>query len=249
MRNFSCIIIDDEELGRDLLENFIGRVPSLKLLGKFSNPLKALSSLSNANVDIIFLDIQMPEMTGIEFLKTLSKAPAVIFTTAYDQYALEGYKLSIVDYLLKPFSFTRFLQAVNKATELINLKFKANTQAESRQEPNLSGAGEEDFLLINTDHKLYRLYLKDILYIQSMREYVVYYTAQEKIMAFGSLKSLEEQLPGTDFIRIHKSYIVAKNSVKSLQGNQLDIGIITLPIGGVYRDKVVNKLFNRTGKD
>ncbi|MEM6379238.1 MAG: LytTR family DNA-binding domain-containing protein, partial [Bacteroidota bacterium] len=157
--------------------------------------------------------------------------------------------LSIVDYLLKPFSFTRFLQAVNKATELINLKLHSNAHAGLPQESNLSNAVEEDFLLINADHKLYRLYLKDILYIQSMREYVVYYTAQEKIMAFGSLKSLEGQLPETDFIRIHKSYIVAKKSVKSLQGNQLDIGITMLPIGGVYRDKVVSKLFDRSGKD
>ncbi|MEM8888842.1 MAG: response regulator, partial [Bacteroidota bacterium] len=113
MRKYSCIIIDDEEIGRDLLENFIGRIPHLELLGKFSNPLEALAGMRVESVDLIFLDIQMPAMTGIEFLKTLSRSPAIIFTTAYDKYALEGYELSVIDYLLKPFSFTRFLQAVN----------------------------------------------------------------------------------------------------------------------------------------
>jgi two-component SAPR family response regulator len=125
MRSYSCIIIDDEEIGRDLLENFIGRIPHLELLGKFSNPLEALSSFRVESVDVIFLDIQMPAMTGIEFLKTLSSAPAIIFTTAYASYAVEGYELSVIDYLLKPFSFTRFLQAVNKATELISLREQA----------------------------------------------------------------------------------------------------------------------------
>ena len=242
MRNYSCIIIDDEEIGRDLLENFIGRIPHLELLGKFSNPLEALSGLKVESVDLIFLDIQMPAMTGIEFLKTLSNAPAVIFTTAYAEYAVKGYELSVTDYLLKPFSFTRFLQAVNKATELIDLKDKAKQEPLPSPPPNSKPPLE--FLLINADHKIHRLYLKDILYIQSMKEYVVYYTAQTKIMALGSLKGLEEKLPATDFMRIHKSYIVAKKKVKSLYGNQLELENITLPIGGSYRDEVMANLFD-----
>ena len=242
MRSYSCIIIDDEEIGRDLLENFIGRIPHLELLGKFSNPLEALSGIRVESVDLIFLDIQMPEMTGIEFLKTLSSAPAIIFTTAYDRYALAGYELSVIDYLLKPFSFTRFLQAVNKATELIDLRHKA--KKETLQKTPTNNQSPLEFLLINADHKLHRLYLKHILYIQSMKEYVTYFTDQGKIMALGSLKSLEEKLPSTDFMRIHKSYIVAKNRVKNLQGNQLDIGDSILPIGGTYRDEVLAKLFD-----
>ena len=241
MRNYSCIIIDDEEIGRDLLENFIGRIPHLELLGKFSNPLEALSSIRVESVDLIFLDIQMPAMTGIEFLKTLSSPPATIFTTAYDDYALAGYEMSVIDYLLKPFSFTRFLQAVNKATELIELRYKAKKESLPKVSPNSQAPLE--FLLINADHKLHRLYLKDILYIQSMKEYVVYFTDQGKIMAWGSLKSLEEKLPSTDFMRIHRSYIVAQNRVKSLQGNQLNIGEVTIPIGGSYRNEVMTKLF------
>ena len=244
MRNYSCIIIDDEEIGRDLLENFIGRIPHLELLGKFSNPLEALSGIRVESVDLIFLDIQMPAMTGIEFLKTLSSTPAIIFTTAYDEYALEGYELSVIDYLLKPFSFTRFLQAVNKATELIELKYKAKNETLPKIPP--SSQASLEFLLINADHKLHRLYLKDILYIQSMKEYVTYFTDHGKIMAWGSLKSLEEKLPSTDFMRIHKSYIVAKNRVNSLNGNQLELGDVTLPIGGTYRDEVMAKLFDGT---
>lgn len=243
MKNYSCIIIDDEEIGRDLLENFIGRIPHLELLGKFSNPLEALSGTRVESVDLIFLDIQMPRMTGIEFLKTLSNTPAIIFTTAYDEYAIEGYQLSIIDYLLKPFGFTRFLQAVNKATDIIELRRNAKKGNLPKIPPS---SPPLEFLLVKADHKLHRLYLKDILYIQSMKEYVVYFTGQEKIMAWGSLKSLEKKLPSTDFMRIHKSYIVAKNRVKSLQGNQLDIGATSLPIGGSYRNGVMAKLFHGT---
>ena len=198
MRNYSCIIMDDEEIGRDLLENFIGRIPHLGLLGKFSNPLEALSRIRVETVDLIFLDIQMPGMTGIEFLKTLPNAPAIIFTTAYDEYALEGYELSVVDYLLKPFSFTRFLQSVNKATELIELRDKAKSEALPKT-PS-SGQVPPEFLLINADHKLHRLYLKDILYIQSMKEYVTYFTVQGKIMAWGFTQKFGRK---TAFNRLH----------------------------------------------
>jgi len=240
MKNYSCMIIDDEELSRDLLENFIGRVGHLTLQGKYRNPLEALPVLNSESVDIIFLDIQMPEMTGIDFLKTLSKTPAVIFTTAYDRYALEGYALSVIDYLLKPFSFTRFLQAVNKATEQIELRYKASLNTAP---PPSDSKNQQDYLLINADHKLHRLFLKDILYIQSLKEYVVYFTEESKIMALGSLKSLVEKLPSADFMQVHKSYIVAKNKVKSLDGNQLDMGDIKLPIGGSYRKAVLANLF------
>jgi DNA-binding LytR/AlgR family response regulator len=241
MKKYSCIIIDDEELSRELLEDFVSRIDHIELRGNFRNPLEAIPIIRNESIDITFLDIQMPEMTGIEFLKSFSNTSRVIFTTAYDQYALEGYELSVIDYLLKPFSFSRFLRAINKATELIDLKNDAsavNTTA------SLYDDSSNEFLSIRADYKVHRLYLKDILYVQSMREYVVYFSEQDKIMSLGSLKSLEEKLPTSDFIRIHKSYIVAKNRVKSLEGNQLHIDGITLPIGASYRNQVKNVLFN-----
>ena len=238
MSQYSCVIIDDEELARDLLENFISRVPELKLIGKFSSPLEALASFRDHAVEILFLDIQMPEMTGIEFLQSLSQRPAVVFTTAYDNYALKGYELAVVDYLLKPFGLPRFLQAVNKATEWIELRrekegLKLSTPKEASPE----------YLLINADHKVHRLYLQDILYIQSMKEYVAYYTPKGKIMALGSLKGLEESLPKSEFLRIHKSYIVAKRKVSTLEGNQLQVGGVLLPIGGSYKAIVLEELF------
>lgn len=235
MKTYNCIIIDDEELSRNLLENFIARVPSLSLKGKFTQPLEAISTIKDGAIDLIFLDIQMPEITGVEFLKSFSIESQVILTTAYDSYALESYELSIVDYLLKPFSFNRYLKAVNKALAILDLKDKS--QLMDGKTPH------EDFLLIKADRKTHRLKLSDILYIQSMKEYVMYYTDEEKIMTLGSLKSLEDRLPASDFIRIHKTYIVAKKRVKSLEGNTLHLDGLSLPIGGSYRQIVKSVLF------
>lgn len=239
MKAYTCIIIDDEELGRNLLEYYVDRVDHLELKGKFSNPMKAFQSLQEDSIDIIFLDIQMPEMTGIEFLKTLSKSPTVIFTTAYDKYALEGYALSVIDYLLKPFSFVRFMQAVNKAVELVDLK---------RGHPdikNTSGtdALTMDYLMVKADHKIHRISLNDIRFIESQKEYVVYHTNTDKVMSLGSLKSLEAKLPKPLFLRVHKSFIVAKKYVRSIEGNQLNLSDIKIPIGGVYREMVIRDLF------
>ena len=238
MSKMSCIIIDDEELSRNLLEHFIERAGHLELLGKFKNPLEALNVLKEKSIDLIFLDIQMPEMTGIEFLKSIGPSSAIILTTAYEQYALEGYELSVTDYLLKPFGFNRFLSAVNKAQSLINLKQKAESTSDTSL---IDNKPSEAFLLVKADHKLYRLYLKDIRYIQSMKEYVMYYTDDGRIMARGSLKKLEEELPKDQFWRIHKYYIVAQNRIKNLDGNRLNIGDMVLPIGGNYRNEVLEK--------
>lgn len=239
MKVYSCIIIDDEELGRNLLQNFVDRVSHLELKGKFSNPLKALDSLRDETVDIIFLDIQMPEMTGIEFLKTLSKSPAVIFTTAYDKYALAGYELSVVDYLLKPFSFVRFMLAVNKAIELVDLK-RGHIDTKTN---SATDAVTLDYLMVKADHKLHRISINDIRFIESQKEYVVYHTRTDKVMSLGSLKSLETKLPKTQFLRVHKSFIVAKKDVQSIEGNQLHLSGIKIPIGGVYREMVIRELF------
>lgn len=240
MTKFTCIVVDDEELSRDLLENYIGRVSSLELVAKFKNPVEALTNLAEHDVDIIFLDIQMPELTGPEFLRTISNPPAVILTTAYNQYALEGFELSVTDYLLKPFSFARFLKSVNKATELIELRRNAISGSLAESQPNEIA---KEYLLINASRKLHRVYLKDIEYIQSDKEYVIYFTREEKIMALGSLKRLEEELPSADFIRVHKSYIVAKDRVRSIDGHQLNLSDIKIPIGGSYRNKIVGTIF------
>lgn len=236
MNKIKCLIVEDEELARDLLEKFIGKLPNLELVGKCENPVKAMEILENEKIELMFLDIQMPQMTGIEFLKILPNKPVVIFTTAYKEYALEGYQLDVTDYLLKPFSFDRFVQAVKKATEVIQLKNNANqsTVAES----------SKDYLLVNSEHKIFKLKFSEIEYIEGMREYVAFHTSNEnRIMSLMSLKKLQAELPQDQFIRIHKSYIINSQKVKALEGNTVHIVDKKIPIGASYREDVLARIF------
>lgn len=230
MTPIRCAIVDDEELARALLENYASRLPNLQLAGMCKDPLEALQLLQEQPVDLLFLDIQMPELTGIEFLRSLKQRPLVIFTTAYSEYALEGYELDVLDYLLKPIAFERFVQAVNKAIERLRLLSR------EREE-------EKDYILVKADHKVHRLRYDDILYVQSMLEYVAFYTHEGRILSLGSLKSLEEDLPKSLFIRVHKSFIVAKKRVTTLEGNTVHIGKEKIPIGASYREEVMRELF------
>lgn len=236
MKVYNCIIVEDEELARDLLEKFIEKIPNLELIAKCENPLKARPILQNENIDLMFLDIQMPELTGIDFLKTLRKKPVVIFTTAYPSYALEGYQLDVTDYLLKPFPFERFMQAVEKGFEMIELK----TAKTATQQPS----DNKDYLLINAEHKVHKVKFTDIDYVESMREYAVYHTTSHgKIIALISLKKLESILPKDAFMRIHKSYIINTKKVSTLSGNMLHLANTQLPIGLSYKPQVLEALF------
>lgn len=228
-----CLVVDDEELARTLLENFISRIPNLTLVDKCKDPLEAMKIMQQEHIDLLLLDIQMPGLTGIEFLRSLQQQPMVIFTTAYAEYAIESYSLNVIDYLLKPFSFERFVQAINKASEMRSLKSK--NQEKTKE--------SKDFILVKSEHKIHRIKLDDILYIQSMREYVAYYTPKGRILSLNSLKKLEIELPADDFIRIHKSYIVAIEKVATLEGNLIHIGKEKLPIGASYREVVLGKIF------
>ena len=230
----NCIIIDDEKLARVLLKDYIEKIPYLDLKGEYKNPIDSLDYLQNESIDLMFLDIQMPDLTGIEFLKSLPSSPVVIFTTAYPEYAIEGYQFEVVDYLLKPFSFDRFMQATNKAQKLINLK-KKNDVSENNK----------DYIVIKSDHRIYRLKYKDILYIEGLKEYVSFFTTDnQRIITLQSLKNLEEKLPSDQFLRIHKSYIVALDKIKSMEGNQVKINDKKIPVGKNYRNQVMEKLFN-----
>lgn len=239
MNKINCLVVDDEELARTLLDNYIERLPHLHLVAKCKNPLEAISILQNHSIDILFLDIQMPELTGIELLKTLSVKPQVILTTAYSDYALEGYSLDITDYLLKPFSFERFVQGVNKATDFIQLQKRAN-QSE-RQEALLSK--QKDYLLVKAEHKIHKVKLEDIYYIQSMREYVAIYTPTGRLLTLNSLKKLDQELPTDQFLRIHKSYMIATARVTTLEGNLVHICGEKLPIGANYKEEVLKRIF------
>lgn len=242
MKSVNCLIVDDEELGRALVATYIKRVPHLKIVGEAKNPIEAMQILSTTQVDLMFLDIQMPELTGIEFLDTIQQKPLVIFTTAYSDYALQGFELGVVDYLLKPFSFQRFMSAVNKATE--RLKWNQHPPLPTQQKEDSPQQKEKSHILIKSEHKIHRIPLEEITYIQGMREYVGYYLKDRRIMSLNSLKKLEVELPENKFLRIHKSYIIAIDKVEALEGNMVHIGGKTLPIGASYREVVKGRLFH-----
>ena len=228
-----CIVVEDEQPARVLMEDFINKVGFLELLGTFKNPLKAMTFLQEQTIDLVFLDIQMPDITGIELLKSLDRKPQVIFTTAYSEFALDGFELSATDYLLKPFSFNRFLQAANKASSLHRLKNDSATP---------SGANT---LTIYADHKIYKVKTSELTYIEGLKEYVSYYTSDgRRIIALKALKDLEEELAPWGFIRVHRSYIVSIDKIETMEGNQLKIGDQYIPVGRSYKEAVMKKVFS-----
>jgi len=233
LKQIKCIVIDDEQLARKLLEEYIRKIPKLELVGKFRSPLEALVFLDKKQVDLLFLDIQMPNLTGIEFLKKNQQNVTTIITTAYSEYALEGYSLDVIDYLLKPFPFDRFVQSVNKAIDLISLKQRANQVS-----------GHCEYITVNSNHKIFKIVLDEIDYIEGLKEYVSFFVSGQRIITLQSLKYLEELLPKNKFLRVHKSYIIPINKITVLEANQLRINDKSIPIGRIYRGMVLSKVFN-----
>jgi two-component system, LytTR family, response regulator LytT len=225
----NVIAIDDEPLALQLVTGYINRTPGLNLLGKFENPLEAIAFISGSGVDLVFLDIQMPGLNGIEFTRSLLKGPKVIFTTAFEKYAFEGFKLDVVDYLLKPFSYDEFLKAVQKAERSIILEKKIPGKIESNAE----------FLFIKSDYKIKRINFNDILYIEGLKEYVKIYTQNESIpvLSLTSLKLLETKLPPEKFMRVHRSFIVNLHKIDTIARSRIIFGKIYIPVGDQYKDK------------
>jgi two-component system LytT family response regulator len=234
-----CIAIDDEELALELLEDNIRKVPFLELVAACSNPLEALKVIKDQPVDLIFLDIQMPGLTGLQFIQSgLAAASMFILITAYEKYALEGYTLDVVDYLVKPVALDRFLKACNKALELHQLR------AKSKSDTNASTP--VDYFFVNVDYSLLKLQKSDIAWIEGLRDYIKIHllSSPKPIMTRMSIKSIEEQLTGFRFIRIHKSYLVSVPSITSVRKNSVFIQTMELPIGENYRES----FFNAIGK-
>ena len=229
----NCIIIDDEPLARKGLREYIGDVEFLHLSGEFDNPLRATDALMNGKVDLIFLDIQMPKMTGMEFFKTLSNPPLVIFTTAYPQYAVDGFELNAADYLLKPFSFERFWKAVIKARSI----FESGKVSSSQ--PLIV---EEEHFFIKTDSKLVKINYLDILFVEALQNYIAVHTLQKKFITYLTFKSLQESLPQHIFLKVHKSYIVSLHKIESIEGNEILIGPHHIPISRNMKDEVMEKI-------
>jgi len=239
--NINCIIIDDEPLARVGLKEYIADIDFLTLLSEFDNPLGATSLIGSGKVDLIFLDIQMPKITGLDFFKTLKNPPAVIFTTAYPQYALDGFEVNALDYLVKPISFDRFLKAALKARELYSSKTESGILSENAGE--ISGAIEAGtYFFIKADNKLVRILLADILFVEAMQNYVTIYTNSKKYISYLTFKSVEDYLPVSDFIKVHKSFIIAAARVDSIDGNEIRIGDYHIPISRSLKDAVTEKL-------
>lgn len=241
---YNVLIVDDEFLARKLLQGYVEKIEDLHLVGTAQNAAEAFSMVKEQQVDILLLDIHMPDLNGIELARTLPNVPAFIFTTAYSEYALESYDVSAVDYLLKPIAFPRFEAAIEKAIN--KLKSMANNAeqketevaAEMPQEP----ASNKTYLLVKADYRLYKVNFDDLLYIEGQHEYVSFYTREKRITALYSLKNLEEQLPADQFIRVHKSYIVSINEIQEIEPLSITVAGQKLPIGGSYRDALMKKL-------
>jgi two-component system response regulator LytT len=226
----STIAIDDEPLALQLVAGYIEKTPGLNLLGKFDNPLDAMDFMTHEQVDLVFVDIQMPDLTGIEFTRIISKGPKVIFTTAYEKYAIEGFKLDVVDYLLKPFSYEEFFKAVQKTLRLIKLEQKGDI---TRIEAN------HEFLFLKSEYKIKRINFNDILYIEGLKDYVKVYTKNDPkpVLSLTSLKLLESKLPETSFMRVHRSFIVNLEKIDTIERSRIIFGKAYIPVSDQYKDK------------
>lgn len=226
-----CLIVDDEPLARKLLEEFIAKTPELTWVASAQNALAARSLLAKQKVDVIFLDIQMPDLSGIDFLKTMPGRPLVVLTTAFAEYALEGFELDVIDYLLKPFDFNRYLKAVNKICDRLT----------TPKEPNTNPAPQPEYIFVKDGTQLVRVDVKSILYVKGTKEYVTIITPSEKIMSLLSMKNLEEQL-GSNFVRIHNSYIVRLDAIKSVSKDEVTVASEHLPIGATYKRAFLERI-------
>ncbi len=229
----NCIIIDDEPLARKGLKEYINDVDFLQLVGEFDNPLKATELIGKGEVQLLFLDIQMPKITGLEFFKSLQHPPPVIFSTAYPQYALDGFEVNALDYLVKPVSFDRFLKAVMKAKEYYEVRDKNKTE---------SSDGRNAYFFIKADNKLIKLQYDEILFAEALQNYVVIHTIDRKYITYLTFKSVEDYLPASDFIKTHKSYIVAASKIDSIEANDIRIGQHHIPISRNLKDEVMERL-------
>lgn len=226
------VIVDDEDIAREVIENYVKRVPGLTLVASIDNPLLLHDLLGEETVDLLFLDIQLPQIRGDKMLQTLSNPPLTVFTTAYSDFAVDAFEMDVFDYLLKPIGFERFMRAINRAKQALEQQTKAHVSS-----------APQGYLSIRAEGILYRVEFKDIIYVQSDREYVKLYTTTRRLMYVESLKNLEDQLPADQFVRVHHSYIVSCNHVDFLDGNSLDVKGTKIPISRSRRNEVVKQVF------
>ena len=235
----NCVTIDDEPLARECIANYVREVDFLHLVGAGNNPLELTRLLDVQPVDLVFLDIQMPKINGIEYLKMTPNPPLVVLTTAYPNYALEGFQLNVLDYLLKPFTFNRFFKAAFKAKAYHQLLHKPN-------DLDVTPAGPAaDYFFIKCDNKYERIFFADLLYVQALQNYVTLCTTKGKYVTLLPLKSVEQHLEGQAFIRVHKSFIVSIPKIEAIENDELVMGTFRIPISRNYREEVINRVVNK----
>ena len=236
----SCLVIDDEPVARKGLEEYIGEIDFLQRIASCENALKASQYLNENTIDLIYLDIHMPKLSGIDFLKTLRHPPMTIFTTAYTDYAVEGYSLDVIDYLVKPITFERFLKASQKALEHLQLKDRAGHNE----------ADDADYFFVRCDSKFEKVFFRDLAYVEALQNYAVIHSGGRKLITYITLTSLENQLPKDRFLKVHKSYIVSVPHIQAIEGQEIIIGTARIPISRTLKDDVIqqilgNRLFKR----
>ena len=231
MNKLNCIIVDDEPLAREILIDFAGRVPFLKVTAQCKNAFETMEALKNHPVELIFLDIQMPDLTGLQLYQSLAEKPMVIFTTAYSNHAVEGFEVDAVDYLVKPFSFQRFVKAVNKAEALLNMK-----------QTNRASTMPSDFIFVKDGNKTVKIVLDDIQYLEGMKDYVKIVLPDKYILTLISMQKMLDKLPADQFVRIHRSYIVPLSKIDHIERNRLVIGEKWIPIGKNYKEAFFERI-------
>jgi DNA-binding LytR/AlgR family response regulator len=234
-KRIRCLIVDDEPPAREVIKRYIGQIELLELTAECANAIQAITILQQQSIDLVFLDIRMPQLNGTDFLKTLKNPPSIIFTTAYAEYALEGFELDVVDYLMKPIRFDRFLKAVNKV-------FPGQDKAPSAKSAPAEDKKEESFVYFRADRKMIKVFLHEILYIESMKDYVKVITTHSTIITKQSISSVGDMLPEKSFVRIHRSYIVSLHKIRSFTNELIEVGNASIPIGKLYRNGVIRLL-------
>ena len=232
-----AVIVDDEPVARKVIREYLEDIPYLELAGVAENPLKADALLNEQQIDLLFLDINMPRLSGIEFLRASTgraNLPMVIITTAYAEYALDGFELEVVDYLVKPFSFERFLKACNRARELYN--------GRQRTVPSTPVARAPDHFFVKADNSLEKIFFEELAYIESRMNYILLHTANRKLIVYLTLKGLLESLPADRFIQVHKSFVVNKDCIKSIRGNTLSLGNAEIPVSQHYQEEAMRAI-------
>lgn len=228
-----CMIVDDEPLAIELMTSHVDKIDQLELIATANNPIEAIGLLKDHQIDLLFLDIQMPVLTGIELVKALQNRPDVIFTTAYREYAVESYELDVVDYLMKPITFVRFVQSVNKYID--------KKSDHSKEDKNNTSTSESDSIYVNVNRRYVKVIFEDINYIESVKDYIHIHTINDTVVTKETISNFETKLP-SKFLRIHRSFIVNRAKITAFTSHDIEIGTKEIPIGGSYRDEVLNKL-------